>query len=127
MSQNLYDYMGHDEKVQIKYHFRNHVVNYYAHFSHDKAACPANRNCCIRCSTAGGCKELCCVSRWLLSGLRVLCVWRVQTVGLSVAAATGSAVALIMQVLQVPREEGGLFFAWISGPRGTACSSKAES
>lgn len=57
--------------------------------------------CCITSSTAGGCKELQCVFLRLLSGLRVLCVWCFEMVGLSVAAAAGSTVALIMQVLQV--------------------------
>lgn len=58
---------------------------------------------------------------------QTVCVWRLVMVGLSAAAAAGSAVALIMQVLQVLGGKGGLFFAWINGPRGAACSRKAES
>lgn len=84
--------------------------------------------CCFASSTAGGCKELQCDLHWLLSDLCVLCVWCGETVGLSVAAAAGSAVALIMQVLEVlGGKKRGLFFDWINRPRGTACSSKAES
>lgn len=61
------------------------------------------------------------------TGLCVLYVGWIERVGMSVDAAAGSTVALITQVLQVLWEKGGLFFAWINGPRGTACSSKAES
>ena len=58
------------------------------------------------------------------TGLCARRVWCVE----SVAVAVGRTVALIMQVLQVLRGgEKGVFFAWIIGPGGTACSSKGES
>lgn len=83
------------------------------------------KKCCVTSSTAGGCKELQSVSHWLLSGLCVRRVWCVE----SVAAAVGSTVALIMQVLQVLRGGGGgkdFSLPGSSGPEGQHAQAKEK-
>lgn len=69
-------------------------------------------------STTGGSIELQCVIR---------CVWGIGIVELSLVAAAGSTVALIMQVLQVLGEKEDFSFSGLNGSEERGCSGKAES